>query len=82
MSIQLVDQVHPARIVMPEKAFGWPLIEPLHAFPDDLLPIHAYFLWSMRTIPPTNAMAECHLTTKMKRAVKAQAAIFLNRCPK
>jgi len=36
---------------MAEEVYGRPHMEPLHAFPDGLLPIHACFLWSMSTIP-------------------------------
>jgi hypothetical protein len=43
-SVQLVDQFHPARNVMPEEVFGRPLIEPLYAFPDGLLSILRCFL--------------------------------------
>ena len=44
-NVQLVDELHHARRVMPEKVFGRPLIEPLHAFSDDLLSIHLSFHW-------------------------------------
>jgi hypothetical protein len=44
-NIQLVDELHHARRVMPEKVFGRPLIEPLHTFSDDLLSIHLSFHW-------------------------------------
>jgi hypothetical protein len=44
-SIQLVQEVHPARNVMAEKVFGRPLMEPWNAFPDGRLPIHRSFLW-------------------------------------
>ena len=48
-SVQLVDEVHPARSVMAEGVFGSPLMQPLLAFPNGLLPKDAWFLWSTRT---------------------------------
>jgi hypothetical protein len=36
---------------MPEKVFGWPLIEPLHTFPDDLLPKSQCFLGETEQFP-------------------------------
>jgi hypothetical protein len=45
-----VDEVHPAMSVLSEEVFGRPLMQPLHAFPDGLLPIPACFLLCRRNI--------------------------------
>jgi len=49
---------------MLEEVFDRLFLEPVHAFSEGLLLIHACVLWSMRTIPPAITMAECHLTWK------------------
>jgi hypothetical protein len=48
--IQSVDEVHPAMSVVSEEAFGRPLMQLLHAFPDGLLQLHVCFLLCKRNI--------------------------------
>jgi hypothetical protein len=42
-SLQLVDEVYPAQRVMAEAVYGSPLMQPLYAFADSLLPNPAGF---------------------------------------
>ena len=65
---------------MPKEVFVRLLMQPMHGFSEGLLSIHACFLLSLRTIPPAITMAECHLTTKKRRAVKAKEAFFERMC--
>ena len=50
-AVRPVDQVHPARGIMPEEVFDKPLMEPLYAFPDGRLPMHRFFSCEREEFP-------------------------------
>jgi hypothetical protein len=68
--------------VVSAKAFGRPLIEPVHAFPDGLVYIPACFSLGQEKLSSPRPMAEYHLSKKKRMVMKAQVVSFTNGCPK
>jgi hypothetical protein len=77
-SLQLVDEVYPAQRFMAEAVYGSPLMQPLYAFPNGLLPNPAGFSGTRDPFP-------CHFDSSVPPHHKKEAGgesprdLFLER---